>query len=64
MSIDDELLVVLVDLLIGTTETVGSFLEFAILHIALNPSVQERVQAEIDRVVGRSRRPLYSDSSR
>ena len=50
--------------MIGTGETVGSALEFAILHLALNPSVQEGLWAEIDHIVGGSRRPLYSDRAR
>ena len=35
---DESLLVVLRDLVMGTGETVGTALEFAILHIALNPT--------------------------
>ena len=61
---DESLLVVLRDLVMGTGETIGTALEFAILHTALNPAVQERLQAEVDRVVRPSGRPLYSDRRR
>lgn len=64
LEIDEALLVILRDLLSGAAETVGSTLEYAILQISLNPSVQEGIQAEIDRAVGPSRRPLYSDRNR
>ena len=60
----DELLVIIRDLIIGAGETVGTTLEFAILYLALNPSVQMELQAEIDRVIGSTRRPLYSDKKR
>lgn len=61
---DEQLVVVLRDLVAGTGGTVAGALEFAILHIALNPSVQEELQAEVDQVVDPSRRPLYSDRHR
>ena len=50
--------------MIGAGETVGTTLEFSILYLALNPSVQQEVQVEIDQVVGPTRHPLYSDRKR
>ena len=62
--VDEELVVIIRDLMIGGAETVASLLEFAILHLALNPLVQQKLQSEIDRVTDGSRRALYSDRNR
>lgn len=60
-SIDEDLLVVLRDLFIGTSETVGSALEFAILHLALQPDIQRRVYEEINYTIGTDEQPSYTD---
>jgi len=51
------------DLFAAGAETTSNTLEFAMLYMILNPKVQERVQAEIDQVVGRSRPPSLLDKS-
>ena len=56
--VDEELVVIIRDLLIGGAETDVSLLEFAILHLTLNPSVQEGLREEIGRVTGCSIRPV------
>lgn len=46
---------------IAGSETTTKSLGFGTLHIIKNQKVQARMQAEIDEVVGRNRRPLLED---
>ena len=43
------------------SETTSTTLTWALLFMANNPEVQAKVQAELDRVAGRDRIPLYED---
>ncbi|XP_038058681.1 cytochrome P450 2J6-like [Patiria miniata] len=43
------------------TETTGTTLQWALLYMAVYPEIQQRVQAEIDAVVGRNRLPRMAD---
>ena len=45
----------MVDLFIGGSETTSTVLTWAVLYMAREPEVQQRVQAEIDNIVGRGR---------
>lgn len=36
----------------GSIETTASFLEALLLHLALNPDIQEKIQQEIDEEIG------------
>ncbi|XP_030061953.1 cytochrome P450 2J2 [Microcaecilia unicolor] len=49
------------DLFLAGTETTSTTLRWALLHMLLKPDVQEKVQAEIDRVIGLSRLPVMED---
>ena len=58
---EEQFIVTTLDLFAAGAETTSNTLEFGILYMILNPKVQERVQEEIERVVGRDRLPNTSD---
>nr|XP_033772187.1 cytochrome P450 2J2 isoform X2 [Geotrypetes seraphini] len=58
---EDNLLQSTLDLFVAGTETTSTTLRWALLHMAMKPEVQEKIQAEIDRVVGLSRQPVMED---
>ncbi|XP_028711581.1 cytochrome P450 2J3-like isoform X3 [Peromyscus leucopus] len=49
------------DLFLAGTETTSTILRWALLYMAINPEVQEKVQAEIDRVIGQEKQPSLAD---
>ncbi|XP_051020359.1 cytochrome P450 2J6 isoform X2 [Acomys russatus] len=49
------------DLFFAGTETTSHTLRWALLYMALYPEVQEKVQAEIDRVIGKKRPASLAD---
>ncbi|KAM4695946.1 cytochrome P450 2F3-like isoform 1-T3 [Rhinophrynus dorsalis] len=49
------------DLLFGGTETVGTTLKYGLLILMKYPEIAERIQEEIDQVVGRDRSPSIGD---
>ncbi|KAM9761539.1 LOW QUALITY PROTEIN: uncharacterized protein ACNS7B_003924 [Menidia menidia] len=57
----DSLLVAILDLIEAGTETAATTLRWAILFMMHYPEIQEKVQAEIDRVIGQSRQPTMAD---
>ncbi|XP_034036268.1 cytochrome P450 2J2-like [Thalassophryne amazonica] len=49
------------DLFLAGTETTSTTLLWALVFINNHPDIQEKVQAEIDRVIGQSRQPTMAD---
>ncbi|XP_071343745.1 cytochrome P450 2J6-like isoform X2 [Trachinotus anak] len=61
-SFDEESLVMsALDLFVAGSETTSTTLRWAFLYMAKYPEIQEKVQAEIDRVIGQSRQPSMDD---
>uniref|UniRef100_A0A671DSJ2 Cytochrome P450 family 2 subfamily J member 2 n=1 Tax=Rhinolophus ferrumequinum TaxID=59479 RepID=A0A671DSJ2_RHIFE len=54
---DENLIVSTLDLFFAGTETTSTTLRWGLLFMALYPEIQEKVQAEIDTVIGRSQPP-------
>ncbi|XP_041126338.1 cytochrome P450 2J5-like isoform X2 [Polyodon spathula] len=61
---DDSMLQVVMDLFFAGSESVATTLLWALLYMVTNPGVQERVQEELDSVVGCSAPPRYEDRQR
>ncbi|XP_018525658.1 cytochrome P450 2J4 [Lates calcarifer] len=49
------------DLFLAGTETTSTTLQWALVYLIKYPDVQEKVQAEIDRVIGHTRLPTMAD---
>ncbi|XP_027256248.1 cytochrome P450 2J6 isoform X4 [Cricetulus griseus] len=58
---EENLICSTLDLFFAGTETTSTTLRWALLCMALYPEVQEKVQAEIDRVIGLRRQPSTAD---
>ncbi|XP_052573872.1 cytochrome P450 2J4-like isoform X3 [Peromyscus californicus insignis] len=58
---EENLICSTLDLFLAGTETTSTALRWALLYMALNPEVQEKVQAEIDRVIGQEKQPSLAD---
>ena len=52
---------VLLDMLFAGSETTSTALNWAVLFMIKYPDVQNRIQLELDQVVGRSRLPQIED---
>ncbi|KAL6030892.1 hypothetical protein STEG23_032337 [Scotinomys teguina] len=57
---EESLICSTLDLFLAGTETTSTTLRWALLYMALYPEVQEKVQAEIDRVIGQ-KQPSLAD---
>ncbi|KFO34697.1 Cytochrome P450 2J2 [Fukomys damarensis] len=61
-SFDEEnLIFITLDLFFAGTETTSSVLRWGLLYMALYPEVQEKVHAEIDRVIGQGQQPSLAN---
>ncbi|CAN0270036.1 unnamed protein product [Bubo scandiacus] len=49
------------DLFLTGTETTATAIRWALLYMAAYPHIQEKVQLEINRVIGQSRQPMMAD---
>ncbi|XP_008275704.1 cytochrome P450 2J1-like isoform X3 [Stegastes partitus] len=49
------------DLFLAGSETTSKTLQWGLIYLIQNPHIQERVQAEIDRVIGQTRQPSMAD---
>ncbi|XP_053177699.1 cytochrome P450 2J4-like [Scomber japonicus] len=49
------------DLFLAGTETTSTTLQWAMIYLIKNPDIQEKVQAEIDSVIGQIRQPTMAD---
>lgn len=54
---------VAVDLFTAGSETTSTTLRWALLYMLLHPEIQSKVQAEIDKVIGRERPPTMKDQA-
>ena len=52
------------DMVFAGMDTTNSAMEHGLLQMALNKTLQDKVQAEIDEVIGNSRAPVYDDKAR
>ncbi|NXK35717.1 CP2DH protein, partial [Piprites chloris] len=57
----NNLRLVTADLFAAGSETTTTTLQWALLYMLLHPEIQSKVQAEIDKVIGRERPPTMSD---
>ncbi|KAK2835777.1 hypothetical protein Q5P01_016261 [Channa striata] len=57
----DTLLICTIDLIEAGTETAAITLRWGLIFMIHHPDIQEKVQAEIDRVIGQSRQPTLAD---
>ncbi|XP_021512344.2 cytochrome P450 2J4-like isoform X2 [Meriones unguiculatus] len=58
---EENLICSTLDLFFAGTETTSNTLRWALLYMTVNPEVQEKVQAEIDRVIGHDKQPSTDD---
>uniref|UniRef100_A0A667XZ02 Cytochrome P450, family 2, subfamily R, polypeptide 1 n=1 Tax=Myripristis murdjan TaxID=586833 RepID=A0A667XZ02_9TELE len=58
---EDNLIICALELFVAGSETTSTTLRWAFLYMAKYPEIQEKVQAEIDRVIGQSRQPSMMD---
>uniref|UniRef100_A0A8C6QPY6 Cytochrome P450 2J6 n=1 Tax=Nannospalax galili TaxID=1026970 RepID=A0A8C6QPY6_NANGA len=58
---EENLICSTLDLFFAGTETTSTTLRWALLYMALYPEVQEKVQTEIDSVIGQERQPSLAD---
>ncbi|KAG5275643.1 hypothetical protein AALO_G00122960 [Alosa alosa] len=58
---EDNLIMCSLDLFVAGSETTSTTLRWSFLYMAKYPDVQEKVQAETDRVIGQSRLPTMAD---
>jgi len=60
---EDYLFYIIGDLFIAGTDTTTNSLLWCLLYVSLNPDIQEKVQEEIERVIGADRVPSLTDKA-
>ncbi|XP_059197224.1 uncharacterized protein LOC131977799 [Centropristis striata] len=58
---ESNLVLCCLDLFLAGSETTSKTLQWGLIYLIRNPHIQDKVQAEIDRVIGQSRRPTMAD---
>ncbi|CAH0546161.1 unnamed protein product [Brassicogethes aeneus] len=58
---EQQLMAVCLDMFMAGSETTSNTLTFGILYLILNPDVQAKARDEIDKVIGKERRPNLDD---
>ncbi|XP_070410183.1 cytochrome P450 2J6-like isoform X2 [Nothobranchius furzeri] len=58
---EENLVLCCLDLFLAGSETTAKTLQWGLIFLIRNPHIQEKVKAEIDRVIGPSRRPTMAD---
>ncbi|CAO2588141.1 Cytochrome P450 2J3 [Lemmus lemmus] len=58
---EENLICSTLDLFLAGTETTSTTLRWALLYMAVYPEIQEKVQAEIDKVIGPKKQPSLND---
>ncbi|XP_041862608.1 cytochrome P450 2J2-like [Melanotaenia boesemani] len=58
---EENLVLCCLDLFLAGSETTSKTLQWGLIYLIKDPHIQDKVQAEIDRVIGRSRQPSMGD---
>ncbi|KAK1896913.1 Cytochrome P450 2J2 [Dissostichus eleginoides] len=58
---DDNLVLCCLDLFLAGSETTSKTLQWGLIYLINNAQIQDKVHAEIDRVIGQSRQPSMAD---
>ncbi|XP_015253796.1 PREDICTED: cytochrome P450 2J6-like [Cyprinodon variegatus] len=61
--VEENLVLCCLDLFLAGSETTSKTLQWGLIYLINNPPIQEKVQEEIDRVVGQKRQPTMADRS-
>ncbi|XP_004446743.2 cytochrome P450 2J2-like [Dasypus novemcinctus] len=61
---EENLIYSTLDLFFAGTETTSTTLRWALLYLAMNPEIQDKVQSELDRMIGPSQQPSTADRER
>ncbi|KAM4548390.1 cytochrome P450 2J2-like [Odontesthes bonariensis] len=58
---EENLVLCCLDLFLAGSETTSKTLQWGLIYLIKNPLIQDKVQAEIDRVIGQTRQPSMAD---
>ncbi|CAH0545699.1 unnamed protein product [Brassicogethes aeneus] len=58
---EQQLMAICLDMFMAGSETTSNSLTFGVLHLMLNQEAQNKAREEIDRVIGKERRPTLDD---